>query len=298
MAFTYTWTEVAPTDDTYAHTIDDEIRKSRAMVRERLAVDHNFFEDEDGESEVGVHKQVTLLEKEAAPDAATAGIQLYDLAGVLYFRRKTGNPVKVLDETDETITGVKTFASLPLLPTDDPTEDNHPVSKSYAQTLINAGIGSVMIVADEKGVGTGGGTFTSGAWRTRDLNTERYNGITGASLAANRITLPAGTYRVWANAPAGIRAWSSGETTYWKARLYNITADEEIPYCASESGYRYAKDDDRYNVRTIIVGVFTLTVESVIELQHYTTRDQDFGRAASIDSKVEVYAQIELHKIA
>ena len=40
-------------------------------------------------------------------------------------------------------------------------------------------------IQDQKPQGTYGGTFTAGAWRTRDLNTVLTNTITGASLAAN-----------------------------------------------------------------------------------------------------------------
>ena len=47
---------------------------------------------------------------------------------------------------------------------------------------------------DQKASGTAGGDFTSGAWQTRTLNTEVFNTITGSALAANQVTLPAGTY--------------------------------------------------------------------------------------------------------
>ena len=57
-------------------------------------------------------------------------------------------------------------------------------------------------IQDQKPQGTNGGTFTSGAWRTRDLNTVLTNTITGASLSANQITLPAGKYYVEAKSVA------------------------------------------------------------------------------------------------
>ena len=47
---------------------------------------------------------------------------------------------------------------------------------------------------DEKANGTQGGTFTSGSWYTRDLNTVVTNEINGASLSSNQFTLPAGDY--------------------------------------------------------------------------------------------------------
>ena len=68
--------------------------------------------------------------------------------------------------------------------------------------------------------GTQGGAFTAGAWQTRDLNTVLTNTITGASLTANQITLPAGKYYVEASAPCTGRA--NLEIVH-VTRLHNIT---------------------------------------------------------------------------
>ena len=69
---------------------------------------------------------------------------------------------------------------------------------------------------EQQTAGTAGGTFTAGAWRTRGLATEVTNTISGASLAANQITLAAGTYDIDAHAVA-FRV--DGHV----AKLYNIT---------------------------------------------------------------------------
>ncbi|MBK8651594.1 MAG: hypothetical protein IPN23_07800 [Elusimicrobia bacterium] len=60
----------------------------------------------------------------------------------------------------------------------------------------------MMIVADVKPSGTEGGQFASGAWRVRTLNTVSFNSISGASLSADTVTLPAGTYKISWRAPA------------------------------------------------------------------------------------------------
>ena len=49
--------------------------------------------------------------------------------------------------------------------------------------------------------GTNGGASVSGSFIKRTLNTTITNGITGCSIAASVITLPAGTYYVQGNAP-------------------------------------------------------------------------------------------------
>ena len=41
-----------------------------------------------------------------------------------------------------------------------------------------------LIVEDQKASGTDGGTFTSGAWQTRDLITEGCNNISGAGVVS------------------------------------------------------------------------------------------------------------------
>ncbi len=57
-------------------------------------------------------------------------------------------------------------------------------------------------VRDQKSNSTHGGTFTSGAYRQRDLNQVVSNPSSLGSLASNELTLPAGTYFAIAWAPA------------------------------------------------------------------------------------------------
>ena len=117
----------------------------------------------------------------------------------------------------------------------------------------------IMIVTDEKGASDSGGTFTSGAYRTRDLNTIRINNIMGASLASNQITLPAGTYKCWAQAPA-----------------YRVEGHVAILQQVSGTpttlilGTNAYSGDSSFNNHTssYVEGVFTLTAPQVLELQH------------------------------
>lgn len=54
----------------------------------------------------------------------------------------------------------------------------------------------VAVIQDQKSSGTDGGTFTSGAWRTRTLNTTVLNTIgAGFSLSSNQFTLAAAPIR-------------------------------------------------------------------------------------------------------
>src|SRR5687768_2319629 len=73
----------------------------------------------------------------------------------------------------------------------------------------------ILHLVDEKAANTAGGTFTTGAWRTRTLNTEKLDEIT-STLASNQFTLPAGTYNIVASAPAFF-------VSRHQTRLRNIT---------------------------------------------------------------------------
>lgn len=143
-------------------------------------------------------------------------------------------------------------------------------------------------VRDEKASGTAGGTATSGAWRTRTLNTSKVNTISGASLASNQITLPAGTYYLEASAPAVV-------SDSHQARLYNVTDSVELVLGTSE----FNVNTDASQTTSLVVGQFTLTAAKVLELQHQvqTTRASNgFGVAHTFG--VNVYADVRIWRTA
>ena len=148
----------------------------------------------------------------------------------------------------------------------------------------------VLHVRDEKANTTAGGTFTSGAWRTRDLNTVKTNAITGASVASNQITLPVGTYWIEASAPAR-------RVDEHKAKLYNTTAAADVIIGTNEYTIGSA---DTASTRSLVRGAFTLTATSVLELQHRcltTLATNGFGLPTAF-SVVEVYSEVMIWKTA
>jgi hypothetical protein len=143
------------------------------------------------------------------------------------------------------------------------------------------------IFRDEKSSGTGGGTFTSGAWRTRDLNTSQYNGITGASLASNQITLAAGTYIVDGFAQGVL-------TSIHQTRFENIT-DSTTAVLGQNA---YAEGSSNVANYSRVSGVFTIAAQKTFEFQHRATTtktDNGFGVASSWGT--EVYASITITKV-
>jgi len=137
--------------------------------------------------------------------------------------------------------------------------------------------------------GTQGGTFTSGSYLKRTLNTTVINNIVGCSIAASVITLPAGTYEVSGSA-------NGYRVDIHKSRLQNTSDATTLQIGTTElSGPASGAE-----TRTFIDGGFTLAASKTIELQH---RCQDtlatFGwGVASGFGDSEIYSQITITKVA
>ena len=157
--------------------------------------------------------------------------------------------------------------------------------------LVDNGGGSVtlknvdlVLARDEKTSGTNGGTFTSGAWRTRDLNTIVSDAGSHASLATNQITLDAGVYEYEIEAPA-FRCNSH------QARLYNIT-DAAVVSVGSVA-YADSGADGSSNLAKVS-GRFTIAASKAFEVQHQcstTAADTGFGQPASFGTEVYTVAR-------
>ena len=148
---------------------------------------------------------------------------------------------------------------------------------------------ALLHVRDEKSSGTQGGAFTSGSFITRTLNTVMTNEISGASLASNQITLPAGTYFIFASA---IGLQCSSHT----AKLRNITDSSDTLIGSVE----YASSGAAVTSHSFVIGRFTIASQKVFELQHRcgsTQATNGFGNAAGF-SVVEVYADVQIWKVA
>ena len=141
-------------------------------------------------------------------------------------------------------------------------------------------------VRDERPSGTDGGAQAESSWVTRVLNTVKLNSISGASLASNRVTLPAGTYEFEGSAPACT-------TATHQARLYNVTdlamVDQGTPiFSASQA-----------STRSQLKGRFTINAPKVFEIQHFMVtaggaRSTGYPAATGL---VEVYSEIIFKKV-
>lgn len=145
-------------------------------------------------------------------------------------------------------------------------------------------------VREEQTSGTAGGTFTSGSWQTRVLNTEVSDSDNLASVSSNQITLPAGTYEFRATAPhnGGLAA----------LRVQDVT--NSVTLGAGSSISSTAAGEPFGNAVSECVGRFTLAGSAAIEVQHQTsaTKTTDgLGLAGSFGVN-EIFAEIILRKVA
>lgn len=184
-------------------------------------------------------------------------------------------------------TGVDTAAETALTAAARTLLDDATVAAMRATLGLTLATDAIVVVQEQQTSGTNGGTFTSGAWQTRPLNTEVTDTANIASVAANRITLAAGTYSFSALAVAY-------QVNQHQARLYNITAGAVIAYGLVNT----ADSVNQVSNVSQVLGRFTLAVQSVLELQHrcVTTNAGDgFGLAASFGNN-EIYSHIEFRR--
>jgi hypothetical protein len=142
-------------------------------------------------------------------------------------------------------------------------------------------------VSDQQTQNTAGGTFTSGAWRQRTINTEDSDTGSNCSISSNEITLDAGTYICLIRCPAY-------DVALHQARLYDVTAAAVLLLGSVQrnaSGGGNTSD-------SIIQGSFTLATAHALEIEHRcstTNAGDGFGIAGNFTT--EVYTVAEFWKI-
>lgn len=161
-------------------------------------------------------------------------------------------------------------------------------SKSPALVGIPQVLPRIATLSDVKSSGTGGGTFTSGAWQTRTLNTiSDPTGIV-TSLSSNQFVLPAGEYYIYATAPAAV-------VGPHKAIIRNITDSTDA--LLGESSY--ADVPNLGASSSIVQGSITISSPKTFELRHRcstTFASNGFGVTNGFGVN-EVYSQVKIQKI-
>tara|TARA_R100001510_G_C7474472_1_gene89262 strand:- start:17 stop:529 length:513 start_codon:yes stop_codon:yes gene_type:complete len=149
---------------------------------------------------------------------------------------------------------------------------------------------SYAVLAEQQSAGQEAGTFTSGAWRTRSLNTEVLDPDGIVSLSSNAFTLQAGSYLIEWMAMAF-------EVNRHKTKLRDTTNSTDIGIGTSkfaQSGTNNSPNDSTGAARVTITGA------TVFELQHQaqsTASGNGFGVEGGF-STVETYALVKIYKEA
>ena len=134
-----------------------------------------------------------------------------------------------------------------------------------------------------------GGTFTQGSWQTRVLQTIPTNEITGASLASNQITLPAGTYFciAWAGAV---------DVDQHQTRLWDTTGAAEL----IRGGTAFARSGSGGGTtNSWVIGRFTLSVESALELRHRCATSQATnGYGVDVTWADNIYSEVMIWQLS
>ena len=159
-----------------------------------------------------------------------------------------------------------------------------------AAKLSYKGFVSYAIIGDQKTNSTNGGTFTSGAFRTRDLNTEFADPDGIVSISSNQFTLAAGTYFLRASAPAL-------QVNRHCIRLHNVTDDSLV----AEGITNMAASGSTVQTNALLMTRFTITGSKAFEIRHRSslTNDGDgFGQQADVVASVSIYTVVEIFKEA
>lgn len=156
------------------------------------------------------------------------------------------------------------------------------------------------IVQDQKSSNTDGGTATQDAWTTAVLNTSVVNTITNASLASNKITLPAGRYRVRARKVFAV----TGET---RIRLKKDSAGTVVGLSESVHSGNIVSTNSANAIVAVTAALeceFEISESTDFVLEYYvnvnqhTTATQGLGIPSNISGAVETYATVIIEDLA
>jgi hypothetical protein len=143
-----------------------------------------------------------------------------------------------------------------------------------------------ILLAEIQTAGTQGGTFTSGAWRTRTLNTEVMDTAGDCSLSANQFTLAAGTYELLASAPGA--AVNSHAT-----RLQDVTSGLTIANGSTEFAGSGVQSNSLISTR------FTVAAGKALEIQHQCqTTVATLGFGIGIAFAPSQFTTVTIHRVA
>ena len=148
---------------------------------------------------------------------------------------------------------------------------------------------SYALLADRHGATAGDrGTFTAGAWQTREINTEVVDTDNIVTLSSNQFTLQAGTYQI----KFGACAYRVNRHI---TRLRQISPAATI--ASSSAQYSWASDSNLQWSRGF--ARLTISQATAYEIQHYCqTTGNSNGFGFQMTYSTSDYVQVEIYKEA
>lgn len=137
------------------------------------------------------------------------------------------------------------------------------------------------VLEDQKTAGTDGGTFSSGSWQKRTLNTEAYDPGGLISITSSEFTPTVAGWVEWSAPARGVGAH--------KTRLYNVTGASVVAYGSSA----YAESSTAVGA-SMSVGGGQVSAGVAYRIEHYGTvgRGAD-GWGVAQANGTEVYTRVQ-----
>ena len=169
---------------------------------------------------------------------------------------------------------------------------NHSSTNAELEFAAAAGgkFASYAIIGDVKSNDVDGGTFTSGDWRTRDLNTELIDADGIVSISSNQFTLQAGSYFIEAQAMAY-------RVNRHMVKLYQTSGTPaDIAFGTS----MYANSGYNGNNVSVVKARVTISTATTYEIRHRGDTNHStygFGLGANFGN-TELYTVVKIFKEA
>jgi len=185
----------------------------------------------------------------------------------------------VLNGSNDTITGLQINSA-------------NIVDGSITSADLASGVGgkfaSYALICDQKATNTAGGSSSTGAFNTRDLNTELSDSDGIVTIGSNQFTLQAGSYLIKANAPShkGLRH---------QILIWNATDSSIVAVGTSE----YANATDPSDTRSFAIGRTTISGAKAFEIRHRCENAQSgngLGVESNYDTLASIYTIVEIYK--